>query len=76
MKREERVYIAWAFFILFLIGIIPFGNILAFPAIIYAVFEANRVKKENPRKGNILIWLSLGLFVILLVILFLRFIIS
>ena len=69
MKKEYHVYIGWLIFAVAALRLIPYGNVISFPAIVYAAFRADEIRKqEDPSRGNKLIWASIGIFVILLIL--------
>lgn len=70
MKKEYHVYIGWAVFALAMFGVIPLGGLVALPAMVYAVFRANELKKDDKSKGDRLIWLSIAVFVVVLLAIF------
>ncbi|MBI4176572.1 MAG: hypothetical protein HY518_05180 [Candidatus Aenigmarchaeota archaeon] len=64
MKDSHIVYILWV------IGILLFGPI-GIVLFIIAIYFSDRVKKkENEKFGNKLMWISLVLFIILIVVSF------
>jgi len=61
METTKIIYLLWAIaIILTIIGVTG-----SFLIILIAIFLANsKIKKENPNKGNMLIWSSIGIFIL------------
>jgi len=71
MNKEYIIYISLALFVIFsFLRTIPFSNILATGAIIFAIFRAEEFKKEDQSRGNKLIWASIAIFLIVVLIQF------
>ena len=68
MEKEYHVYIGWAVFALSMFGVIPLGGLIGFPSMVYAVFRADELKKDDEAKGDRLVWLSIAVFIAVTVV--------